>query len=60
MERDLQIRPYTFKELNLMYGCSAKTFRKWLRKIDSDLGPRMGNFYNPRQVRIIFEKLGVP
>jgi len=54
------IQPYTPKELAALYRCSVKTFGKWMQLIKADLGPRVGHFYNPKQVRIILERLGEP
>ncbi len=56
----ITIQPYTFKELAALYRCTGKTFRKWLRQIEDELGPRAGHCYCPRQVRIIVERLGEP
>ena len=54
------IQSYTHKELADLYRCSVKTFKKWLRHLQKDLGPSVGHFYNPRQVRIIVDQLGAP
>ncbi len=56
----LPIRPYTHKELAAHYHCKVKTLSRWLQQMQDDLGPRIGHFYNPRQVRIIVERLGEP
>ena len=57
---EFRVQSYTLKELAEHYRCSAKTFKKWLAHIQQDLGPRIGHFYNPRQVRIIVDRLGAP
>lgn len=54
------IRSYTRKELAAHYRCSSRTFNKWLQPLHGEIGPRIGNIYNPRQVRIIVERLGEP
>ena len=54
------IQSYTQKELAVHYSCSVKTFKKWLYHLEQELGPRVGHFYNPRQVKIIVEQLGMP
>jgi hypothetical protein len=48
------------KELSRYYGVDPKTFRKWLRIANLNLGPRLGNFFSPRQVKIIVEHLSRP
>lgn len=61
MEKDeFNIQPYSTKELADHYGVSRKTFRGWLKRMRGDLGTRIGNYYNPRQVKIIVEQLGRP
>ena len=59
-ERELPpIRSYTFKQLTVILGVPARTLRRWLKLIESETGPRIGHFYTPRQVRIIFERLAL-
>lgn len=53
-------RPYTPKELAAIYQCSAKTFRKWIDRMEAQVGPRVGNYFTPRQVKAILEHLGRP
>lgn len=58
--RKIQVRTYSVKEVADLYCISNKTLKKWLKPFENELGERMGYFYNPKQVRIIFEKLGLP
>jgi hypothetical protein len=60
MDKQIEIRPYSSKELAAMYGVSSRTFRRWMLLIDKHAGKRIGNYYIIPQVKIIFEKLGVP
>ena len=60
MDKQIEIRPYSSKELAAMYGVSSRTFRRWMLLIDKHTGKRIGNYYIIPQVKIIFEKLGVP
>jgi hypothetical protein len=55
-----QVRPYTTKELAAIYGVCDRTFKNWLKPFAEALGPKQGRFYSVIQVKIIFEKLGVP
>ncbi len=59
-QEGFQIRSYSQQELINLYRCTEKTFRKWLRHLDKEVGPRIGHYYNPRQVRIIVAQLGEP
>jgi len=54
------IQPYTLKQLAALYRCTERTLNKWLKQLKKDLGPRVGHFYNPKQVRVIVERLGEP
>lgn len=56
----LEIKPYTKKELAAVYGISPRSFYTWIKKIQSDVGPKRGKYFNVNQVRIIIEKLGLP
>jgi response regulator of citrate/malate metabolism len=56
----IQLRPYTIAELADMYGVSKKTLRKWLEPFQELIGQRNGFFYTIVQVKIIFDKLGLP
>jgi hypothetical protein len=50
--------PRNTKELANHYGITPKTFRSWLKKANLDLGTRLGNYFSPRQVRIIVAHMG--
>jgi transposase-like protein len=50
----------TVQQLADEYGISCTTMRRWLKKIEQHTGPRIGYIYNPRQVKIIYERLGEP
>lgn len=55
-----EIRPYSAKDLADIYGVCDKTFKRWLTPFASAIGEKNGRFYSVVQVKIIFEKLGVP
>jgi hypothetical protein len=59
-QNQVELKPYTIAELADMYGVSKKTFRKWLEPFQELIGERNGFFYTIIQVKIIFEKLGLP
>lgn len=54
------VRPYQKKDLERLYGVSPFILNTWLKPFETELGERVGLYYNTRQVRIIFEKLGAP
>ncbi|HQD11052.1 MAG TPA: hypothetical protein PLQ65_15380 [Flavihumibacter sp.] len=59
-QNPVELRPYTIAELADMYGVSKKTLRKWMEPFQEQIGERIGFFYSIVQVKIIFEKLGMP
>ena len=54
------LKPYSGKELRILYGITYKTFVKWLSPFKEQLGEAIGGIYNVNQVRLIIEKLGIP
>lgn len=54
------IKPYSIGELAALYGMSKKTFHRWLQPHAATIGPRIGRFYNIKQVSHIFDCLGIP
>ena len=55
-----EIRPYSTKELALIYGVCDKTLKKWVKPFAADIGEKQGRYYTVAQVKTIFEKIGVP
>lgn len=56
----LEIRPYNTKELANLYQVQPRVFRKWLQPHLHALGERTSRYFTALQVKIIFEKLGLP
>ncbi len=56
----LEIKPYTKKELAAIYCISTRAFSTWVEPFESVIGPKRGRYYNINQVRVIFDKLGLP
>jgi len=54
------IKPYSLSELAELYGVTNRTMRNWLTSHKHQIGERIGWLYNTRQVKIIFEILGLP
>ena len=55
-----ELKPYSSKEIANIYGVCDKTFKKWLNPFTITVGPKNGRYYTVAQVKIIFEKLGLP
>lgn len=55
-----EIKPYTTKELASIYGVCDKTLKKWMKPFSADIGEKQGRYYTVAQVKMIFEKIGVP
>lgn len=55
-----EVRAYSVKELSAFYCVCERTFRKWISVFKSEIGERVGRYYNIRQVMIILKKLGLP
>ena len=58
--KELTVKPYSFKELCVLYDISGKTLLKWLKPFKNEIGERVGRYYNVLQVQTIFKRLGVP
>lgn len=56
----VEIRPYSLTELSGLYGVSNRTMKNWIVRHDEFVGEKMGRLYTALQVKIIFEKLGLP
>jgi hypothetical protein len=57
---DFASRPRNLKELAARYGCTPKTFRRWLAKAKLDLGDKLGYYFTPRQVKMILDHMNAP
>ena len=59
-KKKIGLRPYSIKELALLYEVDRRTFRKWLRRYEDAIGKQQGHYYNITQVKMIFEKFSLP
>lgn len=57
---EVEIRPYTHKELASLYTTTGRTLNTWMDKFRDELGDRAGHYYSIKQVKIIFRHLDVP
>jgi hypothetical protein len=57
---EITVKAYTTKELAALYGISSKTIKTWLQPYTQMIGEKRGRYYTTLQVRLIFEKIGLP
>jgi hypothetical protein len=55
-----EIRPYSTRELAGIYNVCDKTMKKWITPFTTEIGEKNGRYYSVAQVKVIFDKLGVP
>jgi transposase len=58
--REVVIKPYNCKELASLYNVDRRTFARWIKKFEVELGEKQGYFFSISQVKIIFGKLSLP
>jgi hypothetical protein len=55
-----EIKPYSTRELASIYDVCDKTMKKWIKPFVSEIDEKNGRYYSVAQVKVIFDKLGVP
>ena len=58
--QSIAIKPCTLTELATIYGVGIRTMKKWITPHQESIGEKHGRIYTALQVKIIFEKLGLP
>lgn len=56
----IEIKAYSKQELAALYKISVRSMSAWLKPFEKGIGKRYGWYYNPNQVRYIFDRLGLP
>ena len=56
----IQLKPYSLVELAKLYTVCDRTMKKWIRPFEQEVGEKNGRYYSISQVKIIFDKLGLP
>ena len=56
----IEIKPYSKQELADLYKIGVRSMTTWLMPFEEGIGIRQGRYYNLKQVRYIFERLGLP
>jgi transposase-like protein len=59
-EEGIAVKPYTTTEIASIYGMSSKTILRWIKKHEEAIGKKEGRYYTVLQVKMIFEKIGLP
>jgi hypothetical protein len=56
----IEIKPYSKQELADLYKIGVRSMTTWLKPFEKNIGKRYGRYYNLKQVRYVFDKLGLP
>lgn len=56
----IKLKPYSLAELARQYEVCVRTMQKWMLPFEKDIGVKQGRYFTISQVKIIFEKLGLP
>ena len=56
----IKLLPYSAVELSSIYDVCDRTFKKWIKPFEREIGTKQGRYYTISQVRVIIEKLGLP
>jgi len=56
----IQLKPYSLVELAKLYTICDRTMKKWIKPFEQEVGEKNGRYYSINQVKIIFDKLGLP
>ena len=59
-DKMILLKPYSLKELAEIYEIDWRTFKKWLKPFEEEIGKKEGRYYKIPQVRTIFRKLELP
>jgi hypothetical protein len=56
----IQLKACSKNDLVELYKVNWKILKAWIKPHEEEIGPRIGHFYTPKQMKIILEKLGFP
>lgn len=56
----MRLDRYSVKELSGFYNVCHRTMKRWIEPFVPEIGKKNGRYYNANQVKIIFDKLGMP
>jgi hypothetical protein len=56
----LIIKPYRLVDLSQIFDVNPKTFKRWLKNIEKEIGKPEGRFYSVNQVEYMIAQFGLP
>ena len=56
----MKLKACTTAELSELYGVCSRTLKKWITPFETEIGERRGRYYTINQVKVIYDKLGLP
>jgi hypothetical protein len=56
----IDVKPYSLTELANIYGVTNRTMKNWIEPHQELVGVKIGRLFTVLQVKVIFEKLGLP
>ncbi len=59
-ENTQKIKAQSKTQLAIAYDIDLRTFNKWINPFLLEIGDYRGGFYTPKQVGIIYDKIGSP
>lgn len=59
-DNTVEIKPYNLTELAQIYGVTNRTMKNWIIRHNEAVGEKEGRLYTVLQIKIIFQKLGLP
>jgi hypothetical protein len=59
-DNTVEIKPYNLTELAQIYGVTNRTMKNWIFRHNEAVGEKVGRLYTVLQIKIIFQKLGLP
>lgn len=59
-DNTVEIKPYNLTELAQIYGVTNRTMKNWIIRHNEAVGEKVGRLYTVLQIKIIFQKLGLP
>jgi hypothetical protein len=59
-KKKIKLDQYSIKELSVFYDVCHRTMKKWIHPFRNEIGEKVGRYYSVNEVKIIFDKLGLP
>jgi hypothetical protein len=56
----IELKPYSLTELATLYSVCNRTFKKWVKPFENEIGKKQGRYYTVSQVAVVFDKIGFP